>query len=764
MDASPIYLLDSKANPIGPCTREQVLASLRRKEIQRSDAAWQAGLNKWMPIEDILFKHYRGIDRVTYLGLNISIIGYFIISYYVLRELKISPFIILEKTRQWDGMIPLEHFYVWLGINVIGCVLAAIFLLPRLSHAGLSRWWALFSAIPVIGWFMWIPGLLLPWAFRETRASTQPTDDQAFLRSPPASAPDVPDTLTPPPPAPAGVLKELSFGHRLRRVLKSFAFGGILEAAVVYCCLYIVIYSVTITLFGTQVLQPGNIAVPSERNTVQSDSSDYLNQVLIERAQRSGLEAMMARLALGKDIPGVNEHLQNRRVTGVSGTYGNWDFRLTALITLIYNFGDDPELIYPETLEHIVEVLLNERGGDPQIWTPKIFGLPLQDTENHILQTESSRYLTNQWIARQGNPDPKYDNIENGLETWLLGYLQGIETGGLFEYNSFPYAAYALRPLLNLEAFAAEPVAASARRILDRMNWEYALGSLSLRSYPPMCRHRNHASVSDLTHNYEMALMKAWMSLYPDVEMPGPPLHSRHAIWAAMTSYRLPDTVVEWARAKPVDYYVRIGRGRRASAEIYSGGPGYLISAGGVAISLLRDTIARPTVLLLDDDVTNLPKILHLAGPGERYAGWNNTGVYKHFAVAAGPVRIPETWVADAVADHWSVYVRSGQRIGVYSSDSLGIFCLLPEGDPEELARELAQANPDKSLLATRFQQLDGTRIEYDPHARKDTWVLKAVNADPVDRDFQSWPLLQGDGFPPELQSELAPISVSDSR
>ena len=339
--------------------------------------------------------------------------------------------------------------------------------------------------------------------------------------------------------------------------------------------------------------------------------------------------------------------------------------------------------------------------------------------------------------------------------------MQDIELGGIFEYNSIPYAGYTLRPLLNLEAFAAEPVAAMARRILDRMNWEYALGSLSLRSYPPMCRHRKHAYTNNLVHNYEMALMQAWISLHPDTDVPDPLLYPHHAMWAALTSYRLPDTVADWARAKPTDYFVRIGRGRNASAEIYSGGPGYLISAGGVAIDLLRDTVARPTMLFLDDGVTRLPEVLHLAGPGEDYRAWNNTGVYQRFAVAAGPVHIPAAWVADAVVDDWAVYVRSGQRIGVYSSDSLGIFCLLPPGDAQELARRLAAANPDKNLLATRFQQLDGTRIEYDPHASKDSWVLRAVNGEPVDRDFQTWPFLQGDGFPPELlRSKLAPASV----
>ena len=39
----------------------------------------------------------------------------------------------------------------------------------------------------------------------------------------------------------------------------------------------------------------------------------------------------------------------------------------------------------------------------------------LEDSENHILMTEGSRYLKNQWLKKHGNDDPKFDNEINGV-------------------------------------------------------------------------------------------------------------------------------------------------------------------------------------------------------------------------------------------------------------------------------------------------------------------------------------------------------------
>ena len=115
--------------------------------------------------------------------------------------------------------------------------------------------------------------------------------------------------------------------------------------------------------------------------------------------------------------------------------------------------------------------------------------------------------------GRHGNADPIYDNTQNGLEAFLAEYLQGMHKSGLHEYNSRPYIGYTLRSLLNIASFADGPVKQEATKVLDRMNWDYALGSLSLRRFPPFRRQFAHSSKTDLDGEYHTSMMKGWMSV-----------------------------------------------------------------------------------------------------------------------------------------------------------------------------------------------------------------------------------------------------------
>ncbi len=748
--ARRIYLLDRKGSPSGPFSREVLIARLRGGQLSRPEPAWAPGMSRWGRLEDVLFSHCRGIDRPGYLGLTIALLAYLAVMLVILDGVKINPLRMLEVMA--DGRMPkFYHMAAYSAVSAFGWLLAGLFLVPRLAHLGMRRRWALLGALPVLGWPLRVLGLLAPRGYAESRGLPG-----WLCRKPPVEEPrpmpgeeDQPAQPRPPSPPPGRLGPSLP--AKLFRVLKWTAIGAGGTALLIYGSFYLAMYGYTVKYFGHEDLGSGSVPVPTERSLEWAERSDYLDATFRQLLGNSGIDGFIAKLYLGESIDEVNRSLQAMEVKNHVGTGGNWDFRLCELSLLLYSYGHRPELLYPETVEHIVQVLMTEKGGEPLIWTPNFYGLPLQDSENHVLMTESSRYLTNQWLAEQGDSDPKYDNRANGLEAWLLRHLKSLETGSIHEYNSIPYAGYTLRALLNLESFASEPVSAAARRILDRMNWEYAVGSLSLRQFPPFSRSWNRAGETNLEFNYEMALMQGWMSLHPEVKFQEPARIPYHTFWPALTRYRLPDTVAEWLLAKPVDYLVRIGHGSDASAEIYSGGPGYLISSGGVATDLIRETVARPTVLLLEDGVRSLEGLLHIAGPGDSFRKWNNTGVHRRFAVAAGPVRIPSGWQPSAAAGHWSVYLLSGQRIGVYSSASLGIFCLLPEGEADALAAKLAALNPEPESLQHTFHHPEGAVIEYDPRARKNLWVIRAVNGEPVDRRYESWPLMSGEGFPDNL-------------
>lgn len=512
-----------------------------------------------------------------------------------------------------------------------------------------------------------------------------------------------------------------------------------------------------VSTHGEIDLGPGDITVPMDRSMAWSQRSALTDSLISlwaaddfkdwqEHGKYRMPRVLVGKLAAGKHIEEVNRYIQAAHVWGNVGTAhpyhtGDYDFTLAGLVLMLYNFGDRPDLLYPESVDHIVNVLMTAEGGTPVVYVPKILGLPLRDTENHILMTEGSRYLKNRWLALHGDEDPRYDNVSNGLEAFLLDYLAGMERGGLHEYNSRPYLGYTLTALMNLEAFSAEPVRAAARRILDRTNWEYALGSLSFRRWAPFNRQAGRSVDTDLDGDYHTGILKALVSL-GGIEDLYVRRGEHQALWVPLTTYRLPDAVAEWMVSKPDDYFVRIGHGRRASPEIFSGGPGYLLSAGGVSHG--RQQVARPTTLMLEDGAMDLKELLRMAGPGETYREWNNTGVHERFAVAAGPVLVPDGWEAVAENEVWSVFLRSGQRIATHSSDSLGVIYLLPEGEADALLRTLTAANDDPDVLRNRFTRMDGIAIAYDITASKDQWVIQSVGGQKTDRDTGTWPLMSG--------------------
>lgn len=546
---------------------------------------------------------------------------------------------------------------------------------------------------------------------------------------------------------------------KIRRIAAVLLAAILLFLLLAYGALWWLFATASVSTHGDRDPGAGNIEVPSKRSGAASDQS-LLTQGLVESWAQRDLEdwqqegkvkmprVLTARLAMGRDVEAVNEYLLAAHVRGTVGSVGpfhpggDYDFTLAGLCLLLYSFGDSPDLLYPETVDHIVNVLMTEDGGTPIVYTPKLLGLPLRDTENHILMTEGARYLKNRWLRLHGDTSPRYNNETNGLEGFLLEYLSHMERAGFHEYNSRPYIGYTLTALLNLHSFAGGPVADAARRILDRANWEYAIGSLQFRRFPPFRRQPRRAVDTDLDGDYHTAMVKAWMSLRDSTTHQLEIRRGDHqALWVPFTSYRLPDRTARWIEEKPAEYFIRMGHGHDGSPEIYSGGPGFLITAGGVADDRFGQAVARPTTLMLNDGQLDLSALLQITGAGTDYRGWNNTGVYERFAVGHR-VTVPESWQAVAEQGGLSVYRRGQLLIAVYADDGIGLFTLPDENDANQVVEKFMQRNGDPALLREQFTSIDGTVIRYDIDAPMDTWVIESVSG--VNRDFGNWPLMAG--------------------
>ncbi|EMI16114.1 putative secreted protein, partial [Rhodopirellula maiorica SM1] len=509
-------------------------------------------------------------------------------------------------------------------------------------------------------------------------------------------------------------------------------------------------------------LPPGNIPTPTLRSIQWREDSDLTNQIIDEWAKRplgdwktegkiNAPRSLLARLIRRHDLDAANDYLIAQTPWGNAGSTwpgnpnGDYDFTMAGLIPILFLFGDDSNVLYPPAKDHLLNTLLPLDGGEPLLTVPRTAGL-VPDTENHLLMTEGSRYLKNRWMMLHGSQLAKHDNLSNGLEQWLLDLIEEIRSAGPYEFNSIPYEGYTLTALLNLEAFGSPSVQSAARGLLDQLNWNYAVGSLRFRRFPPFRRQYAHAADTSLMGDRHVGLIKPWISLLPDspkdLELRG----NRHiAIWVCWSPYRLPDQTAQWIVEKPADYFIRIGHGPESSPEIYSGGPGYLLSGGGVHRGDRSLIVARPITLILDDPANELSEVLHLAGPGKNFRDWNNTGVWQNVAAAAGPVHIPPRWKPAAASTLWKIFQReSNLCVAVHSRDDFGVVHIVRSSDPEQVLRSLQSANSNAKQLRSSFQIPNGSLIRYDTHAAKNRWVIQQVDGRPMDRDFDRWPSMIG--------------------
>ncbi len=537
---------------------------------------------------------------------------------------------------------------------------------------------------------------------------------------------------------------------------------------VVVAILIIVLFSgrsFTTILFGESApkffkLEPGNVSVPHERKMVWKTQSAFADSIIKNWSERTIKEEslsgkgnapriLLAMFFTKHHLDEANKILMKNTVWGVSGSSwmfnkkGDYDFTATIYTTILYLFGDQPDVLYPETKKYLLDVLLYEDGNKFRYTAPRTLGL-VNETENHLLMTEGSRYLKNRWKMLHGDKEEYSDNEKNGMESKLLALLEEMKTAGLYEFNSNPYVGYTITALLNLEAFASDKIREEARNVLDYMNFCYALGSCQLKHYPPMRRRYEKASFSSLVTDYHSIFFKSWLS-YSDIGNYNKDVRNGdvHALMGSIMPYRPADKAVELLFNKGDGYFAKLGHGSEASPEIYSAGKNYLISAGGVNRGKRSLIVAKPITLFLNDQATELSETFHLTGLGTDFMKWNNTGVCRNFAVAEGPVHVPSGYLPVAQKENWNVYQsRDSLLIAVYSTPDLGILSVHEKQNPQELADRLFASNSDPEKLKTQFLFPGGLMIEYDVNATKDKWVIKFIDGKAVNRAYDKWPLI----------------------
>jgi hypothetical protein len=228
---------------------------------------------------------------------------------------------------------------------------------------------------------------------------------------------------------------------------------------------------------------------------------------------------------------------------------------------------------------------------------------------------------------------------------------------------------------------------------------------------------------------------------------------------AVSLPYRPPDEVVKLLNDKGGGYFARLGHGREACPEIYSAGENFLLSGGGANRGQESLLVARPITLLLDDGADDLSKVFHLAGPGNDFRKWNNTGVHQNFACAAGPVYAPTNATAIQTNGQWKLYAApAGVLVVAYSIGEFGLIGVFESGKAETLLTSVSHDNPDEEKLRHEFQFPEGRKLTYDVLSPKNQWVMISDDDKLLDRDFDQWPQVKTDWKNPAQRSASEPL------
>ena len=287
--------------------------------------------------------------------------------------------------------------------------------------------------------------------------------------------------------------------------------------------------------------------------------------------------------------------------TAVCSRSGEYDFALTHLIPVMYEYGPTLD---GAVRQKVLTEFLNQTGGRDQVITKvNRCGIGAQETENHVMMIESARYLTNPLRLKQAEQDfppgsnelqdaiAKFDNSVNGLEDWMLQHLQGFLMNDFHEYNARPYERYTIKALQNLANYAGPRVAVAASMVLDYEAARFAVSTDGLRRAAAFRRRAENKDKSELLgrHSDEDTWRFAVVAGDTDVLLSDRFGHAPWNAWDIMafpresgpsgSRYALPDPIIDlMVHKNDHAYWQRI---RHEGVEVYAATPDYLISGGG---------------------------------------------------------------------------------------------------------------------------------------------------------------------------------------
>lgn len=281
---------------------------------------------------------------------------------------------------------------------------------------------------------------------------------------------------------------------------------------------------------------------------------------------------------------------------------GDYDMTLRGLMPIMYTYRSSLDA---GTYNHVLHDLLTERGGADKVRLKlDMCGISISETENHILMTESSRYLTNQLLLQEAEEqhvhDPqspelaaarqKYDNDINGMEAWWLQRLKDLLNNDFHEYNARAYARLSTMAVRNMAEYADNGraggrVRQAAIAVLDYLAAKEAVASNNMRRASPFRRRDTNWHYTPLYGNNSDEFTWYFLPLTGNTRLFNQTRYGRGdwaspdgVEFASVGTYEVPDTILDLFLNKPG--FVQTVRGE--GLELYAGTSAFLISGGGI--------------------------------------------------------------------------------------------------------------------------------------------------------------------------------------
>ena len=216
----------------------------------------------------------------------------------------------------------------------------------------------------------------------------------------------------------------------------------------------------------------------------------------------------------------------------------------------------------------------------------------IEETENHLLMINSSRYLKNRMIIDDlTDPDQrqKFSDFNEDLKEWMLDRFKKILQEDFVEYNSRPYQRLSLGAIKNIFDFSGDAqLRDAAGAVLDFAATKMALGSSRSRRIAPFRRLAGANSLSASGQSLFELGNKADHQIAAMMFWSGQTQHSENGMVSlggaaemveeATSDYRPHALILDIAIDKSTPYEQTI---RHDGWEIYSSGKGWLLTAGG---------------------------------------------------------------------------------------------------------------------------------------------------------------------------------------